>query len=206
MIKRVFTKFRPSIHGLHFSNDFSNLNGLTRGRCGGMAFAGMDYFNARLPVPFCRSSDFYPSTVPPDSTPLAQYIWDRMMDSFYAEGATFVSWTAASDADVARWTREQATKLMGLLSNGPVVLGLVGPYWFWNVGQSHQVVAYGYEQDQDYLRIFIWDNNYPDDDNVTLSLSMADREQVFEHVKDANTQSWRGFFVEKYVPKMPNLS
>lgn len=153
-------------------------------------------------IPFCRSSDFGASTVPPEGTPLAQYITDRLMDSFSAAGGTFVDWTAAFDDTVAEWTREQATNLKGLLASSPVVLGLVGSDWVWELGDSHQVVAYGYEEDQGYLRVFIWDNNLPDADEVTLSLSMAGREPVLEEAP-GYTKHWRGFFVESYMPKVP---
>ena len=206
MTNRVFTAFRPSIHGFHFNNKFTNLGGVAGGgRCGGMAFAGIDYFRAGLPIPFCRSSNFGSSTVPSDGTPLAQYIWDRLMDSFSAEGDTFVKWTEAFDDTVAEWTRNEATKLMGLLASGPVVLGLVGSDWVWELGDSHVVVAYGYEEDQGHLRVFIWDNNLPDADEVILSLSMAGREPVLYTYVDGTpyTKHWRGFFVESYTPQAP---
>jgi hypothetical protein len=208
MTNRLFTPFQPSIHGFHFNNQFTNLGGVAGGgRCGGMAFGGMDYFHAGLPVPFCRLSDFSPSTVPPDGTPLAEYISERLGDSFNSAGITFGIWTAAFDDAVAEWTREQATNLKSLLENSPVVLGLVGSDWAWELGDSHQVVAYGYEEDQGFLRIFIWDNNTPDGDEVTLSLSMDNLEPVLEETprSDGTTSigHWRGFFVESYNPKVP---
>ncbi|GAB3330414.1 hypothetical protein RMN56_29345 [Micromonospora halotolerans] len=50
--------FRPARDGYAFTNGFTNhikIAGLpitdTKGRCGGMAFAAMDHWHQRLPVP-----------------------------------------------------------------------------------------------------------------------------------------------------------
>ena len=81
------TKFNPSIHGFHFANEFENkfidktifgkqFKVSTDGRCGGMAFAALDYyFSTMMPIPSYTSNDFQSSgRVPPDGHPLEVYI------------------------------------------------------------------------------------------------------------------------------------
>jgi hypothetical protein len=57
----IRTRFRPSVHGFHFSNEFSNevirsgpIDFTTQGRCGGMAALSLDYFFAGMPIPNIR--------------------------------------------------------------------------------------------------------------------------------------------------------
>ena len=52
------TSFIPSQHGFHFINNYTNyfidvfpLRITTAGRCGGMAYAALDYFHNRVPIP-----------------------------------------------------------------------------------------------------------------------------------------------------------
>src|SRR5437763_33144 len=74
--------FVPGRDGFHFSNNFTNhlLFGITTiGRCGGMAYAALDYYLAGLPVPTHTAIDFGPSRVPADGTILADYLWWRQI-------------------------------------------------------------------------------------------------------------------------------
>ena len=58
------------------------------GRCGGMAFAGLDLFLAGLPV------DESLGTAPPDGGPLRDYIFRRLLDSLDDNAGTFFQWAA----------------------------------------------------------------------------------------------------------------
>lgn len=205
------TGFRPQQHGFHFDNDFVNktatLPGFgsiqTRGRCGGMAYAALDLYTAGVPVP--------PDTaLPADGTPLADYIYRRLLDSFLSPSAVqFVSWTLHADHDswffkgVTRWTREdQLPRLRGLIDAGrPVALGLVGARDLGDVGnKNHQVVAYGYDLDEptQAIRIYIYDNNSHDQE-VVLSTDPGN-----PGVDASNrAEPWRGFFLQSYSPVAP---
>jgi hypothetical protein len=214
----VRTPFTPQVHGFHFDNDFVNRviaipNGpqiTTLGRCGGMAFAALDYYFAGTAVPPFRGSDFPGTGVPPDGHPLADYIMARLLDSFILNGATFVSWTQAADhptlvrgPGVPRMTKlNQIPQLRRHLDEGtPVALGLVraGPddALLTNIGDNHQVVAYGYDCDGATIDICIYDNNYHDQERV-ISTDVGDL--------GSYTSGWRGFFVERYVGAAPWVS
>ncbi len=56
------------------------------GRCGGMAFAGNDFYLANWPV------DERLGTTPPATGPLSDYIFQRLLDSLDANGLTFLTW------------------------------------------------------------------------------------------------------------------
>jgi hypothetical protein len=57
------------------------------GRCGGMAFAGLDFYLAGWPV------DERFGTTPPSSGALRDFIWNRLLDSLGENGGRFLSWT-----------------------------------------------------------------------------------------------------------------
>jgi hypothetical protein len=66
---------------------------------------------------------------------------------------------------------------------------------------DHQVVAYGYEDDGDVGRLFIWDNRYPGAEGVLEFASVYDPGN--RSVRQGNGDEWRGFFVENYSPQLP---
>jgi hypothetical protein len=205
------TGFTPQQHGFHFDNDFVNkvatLPGFgnieTSGRCGGMAYAALDFYFAGIPVP----AD---TILPPDGNPLADYIYRRLMDSFLTPSAVqFVSWTLHADhatwffKGVMRWTREdQLPRLRDAIDAGrPVALGLVGARDLAHVGsQNHQVVAYGYDVDEltQATRIYLHDNNSHDQEVVLTS-------DPGNPLVDASNRAepWRGFFLQGYSPVAP---
>ena len=155
--------FDPAAHGFAFPNAFVNVvlqlpNGAkitTAGRCGGMAYAALDYFLPGQPVPRWRSDLYGPGRVPPDGHWLAQYFTARLRDSFFTgSAAKFVTWSLHSDdptwvfKGVSRWTKEEELpRLVASIDRGrPVVLGLVVARSLGAIGDNHQVVAYGYEK------------------------------------------------------------
>ncbi len=205
------TSFTPQQHGFHFDNDFVNkmatlpgFGGIeTRGRCGGMAYAALDWFFAGVPIPPT-------TTLPPDGSPLADYIYRRLLDSFLTPSAIqFVSWTLHADQDtwffkgVTRWTKEdQIPRLFGSIDAGqPVPLGLVGARDLADVGnRNHQVVAYGYDFDEpsQNIRIYIYDNNSHDQE-VVLSTGPGN-----PGVDASNRdEPWRGLFLQSYGRRTP---
>ena len=209
------TNFVPSKHGFHFPNNFVNklIGGAitTRGRCGGMAFGSLDYYVNSVPVPTCDTADFGSSLgVPPDGTPLADYIMGRLDGSLLLYAASFIRWNGASDhatvlggkGIVAATKQDEWPKLKASLDSGaPVALGLLTATTTGGVSACHQVVAYDYAVGQNSLTISIYDNNYPDDDTVTISSTIdATNPHWNESSHGGLVDVWRAFFVEDGSP------
>lgn len=210
--------FDPARHGFLFDNNFINQvanvpgfgNYTTQGRCGGMAFAALDYYLSGVPVPQHTPGLFGSSGVPPDGHWLADYIYARLMSSFATlASAKFVHWTLASDhtttfggKGVTRWTKEdEFPRLRERIDAGqPVALGLVDATSLPQVGsENHQVLAYGYEWHPraGTMVVYVYDNNTPGRE-VVLS-STPDN----PHFDASNTDPWRGFFVNDYARTSP---
>ena len=188
--RQSLTRFRPEIHGFHFRNNFSNLRAagiVSKGRCGGMAFAALDYYNRNIPIPPHITSDFGGEGVPPGDDPysghwLSNYIFQRLGDSLLPPIAVlgplewsarkFIDWSVLPDfatvffKGVIRATWEdEVPRIRQSIDNGrPVVIGLLISRDLTPsvLGQNHQVVAYGYRGDE----IYVYDNNYPDEEVI----------------------------------------
>jgi hypothetical protein len=204
--------FLPGRDGFHFANEFVNVIAKfpgygtieTGGRCGGMAYAALDYwFNGRLPIP----AD---AALPKDGTLLADYIYKRLLDTYLVPSAiNFITWTLAGDGEtffhkgVTRWTKEgEFPKLRAMVDKGkPQVLGLVKVTDLREIGQDHQVVGYGYEDDgKGNLCAYLWDNRYPDREVRLTTTAKAPHWNLSE-----GNEVWRGWFVEGYGPKRPDF-
>ncbi len=184
----------------------------TRGRCGGMAFAAMDYFLSGVPVPTWPASVFAPEEVPPDGHWLADYIYLRLMNSFAVpSSAKYVHWTLASDHStwlggkgVSRWTKEdEFPKLRAQIDAGqPVALGLIDATNLADIGnENHQVVAYGYEwhPKAGTMKVFMYDNN---DWGREHTLSSHPGTRHWDTSLDPS-DPWRGWFVIDYTRVNP---
>jgi hypothetical protein len=200
--------FRPSASGFHFPNTFPHLplrtipipgsegqaslaiGDASNGLCGGMVYAVRDYYEARLAPPADH--------VAPQSGAMFDYLVQRLFDSFHLPGGVLRYLylmspelpdheTAASRLRIAPHGRgwimveEEWPKIQDELDHGRLSpLGLIetksnDPL---HLSRNHQVLAYGYDLRGTDLVIHLYDPNAPDDDDVTLSLSLADPEQT----------------------------
>lgn len=207
------TDFTPFKHGFHFGNNFVNKIISTsfgkiesRGRCGGMAYASLDYFFSGIPVPSHESKDFPNGNYPPDGSLLSDYIYERTINSLFTlYSFKFFDWTVQKDSEksirksVSYKTKiEEFSKLKKSIDMGnPVVLGLIGARKASEITKNHQVVAYGYESDSDNIKVYIYDSNYPDKEVV---LESSCHNCTF---RSSSGQEWRGFFVQEYHVKTP---
>ena len=206
------TTFNPTQHGFQFRNDFTNhvvkipslgVDFTTRGRCGGMAFAALDYWHNQLAIP----SD---SSLPADGTLVGTYIYDRLMNSILANAFKNFHFMRTPDhptwfngIGVARATREEEfLKLKQLIDQGkPCALGLTQATNVGGFGNDHQVVAYGYEEGDPQSTILIYDNNFPNQE-IRLTFTTA-YEPGDRAIHQSSGNNWRGFFVEAYAPQVP---
>lgn len=213
--------FRPSTHGFPFPNwyppgrKFFLFNGpfgpvgvadATRGLCGGMVFAVIDLFDAGVcPVPtepidplfrhFCRR--LWVSW----GLPLA---WVRYWDWQRRPcGSRFVKGVRLLRGVSSLMIETEWPQIRQLLDSGRLVpLGLVKEYGAdpRKLARNHQVLAYGYDLDDDRLTVHIYDPNFPGDDTATLGWSLAhpDAPRMVTHSREG--ASVRGVFATRYRP------
>lgn len=205
------TDFRPLLHGFHFSNDFVNNIARTplgriesRGRCGGMAFAALDYYYAKILVPTHEGKDFPNGLYAPDQSILGDYIFRRSLHSLITTSAfKFLRWTVTRQGSM--FNLECATrkvefpKIKRSIDNGqPVVLGLIAGSKISEITRNHQVVAYGYDElAEDQMAIYIYDSNSPNEEVVIRTTPAT------PHFESSNGPVWRGVFVQDYRYRRP---
>ncbi len=209
------TSFTPLEHGFHFANTFINRiisTGFgkieTKGRCGGMAYASLDYYFSGISIPAHESKDFPNGQFPPDGNMLADYIYERTLNSLFTlHSFKFFDWTLQKDnPDSIRKSvsyktkKEEFPKLIKLIDRGePVVIGLIGARKTSEITQNHQVVSYGYDFDaeKNHIVLYTYDSNHPNKE-IVIESGCSDC-----HFRLSTGQEWRGFFVQEYHAKKP---
>lgn len=218
--------FLPSRHGLPFPNDFprgvpvlnlptpfgsipiGNANG---GLCGGMVFTAIDLFKFRLSPPE------YPYP------PVFRYLCHRLIDSFNLPFGVlkYYDWQCRPmhcqtlcgvtiREGLIRLTIDQEwNRIRSLLDADSLApLGLVKAHSYdpFELGKNHQVLGYGYELDETSgnLSIQTYDPNYPNDDELTLTMNLSDRTSGQPIVHSREGPVIRGVFLTEYrVPDSP---
>jgi hypothetical protein len=225
VISRRVPGFAPSTNGLHFANDFADepllhlglgrasipIGNAANGLCGGMVFAVRDLFEYGRPPP--------PDRAPPRrGTVLFGYLLGRLFSSFNLPVGPLQYWLwqvlPAGDRFAVRgiawrtirghWPKIRADLDAGRLSTlGLVRTRSVNPL---DLGRNHQVLAYGYDLDEDRSRltIHVYDPNHPDDDGCALSLSPAEPAQATPVGYVSGEPPVRGFFRTTYRTKDPS--
>jgi hypothetical protein len=179
--------FLPSTRGLHFANRFphgplinigplaTSLFGLadaSNGLCGGMAWYVRERFEAGQPIP--------PNTEPPaNGSALFKALFERQLKSlewfrtpmrFWWIGAFGADRTAQRARDL-EWPRIRDRIAGGRLAMvGLVRQQGVNPV---NLQKSHQVLGYGFDGSGDVLALRVYDPNWPDRDDVTISIGQT---------------------------------
>jgi hypothetical protein len=167
-----------------------------------------DSFNLLLPPPPAPAPPFVPVTtpIPPFGPGPATYMW--LMDPALPDHETVASnngfaprgkaWVMVHDT----WPRIQSDIDTNVLS--PVALVEVVSLDPTKMGHNHQVLAYGYDLDGTDLSIRIYDPNRNDNDQVTMSLSVADPQHTTP-VSYSDGSSVLCFFQQVYMHKAPPL-
>jgi hypothetical protein len=215
--------FLPSTHGLHYANSWASapvveiptpfgnvtVGDAKHGLCGGMAFAVRDLFEAGKAPP--------PNTGNPASTsPAFHYITARLLDSFdLPDGvAKYYEWMNLPTGDeffvhgTSRRTIEATMPAVRhtIDAGHPTPLGLVcvhsaNPQ---DLGQNHQVLAYGYTDTNTTTTVRLYDCNHPDDDNVTITFDHTSPQHTTKFTYSYDDHEVVGFFPTAYSPKDPS--
>ena len=191
--------FLPSRSGFDFANSFPNvplvtidvgvakvpIGSASNGMCGGMVFTVRDYFHAGATPP--------PGTTPPTSGPLYDFIVNRLVNSFDLPGGP-LRYLHLMNPDLP--DHETTASSLGLLPHGrawvmiveewpkiradidsgvpsPLALVQVKSHDPFQMGHNHQVLVYGYELHNDDLTLKIYDPNFPNVDQATISLNIS---------------------------------
>jgi hypothetical protein len=224
------TPFLPSQHGFAFTNSWPDepavvldtpfgdipLGNARGGLCGGMVFAAMDYWKVgRRP----------PTEQPAGRSPAYDYLVKRLLDSWNLPNgvAQYYQWMTLPDADkdftvfghrvvathgvgwrtvMSQWPDVRADLDRDLPSPlGVVTVASKNPQ---DLGHNHQVLAYRYETDGDFVTVYVYDPNRGQRDDITIRFSTGDPSGrvVFEHDLDLRRKV-RGFFSTPYSPRTP---
>jgi hypothetical protein len=180
--------FVPSVHGFHFANRFPpgptlklglvdprivGVGDAAAGLCGGMSWLTRERFEAGLAAP--------PDVVAPaNGSPLFRAIVRRQILSLdWMRGPLRFWWMGLRGGDWARrrtmaseWPRIRSTIDAGRLA----LVGLVRHTGWnpWHLTDSHQVLAYAYAVDpaSGAITLRLYDPNWPDRDDVSVTLSV----------------------------------
>jgi hypothetical protein len=215
--------FDPQTNGLHFTNVFPKgttdytfqvlgqtvrLGDAHNGLCGGFVFTVKDCFTAGVLPP----AD---ATQPAGGTPLFNYLVARLTNSFDPDDVTqYLSWIQMRDDDTilgggisSHEINEEWPKIKrDLDSNQLSTLGLVrgqeppGIGFFTGIqdlGQCHQVLAYGYDLNGSALTLHIYDPNQTLGATITLDLAHPGRTTPLS-VSGYEAGHFRGFFRTRY--------
>jgi hypothetical protein len=211
--------FKPSTHGFHFANRWPpgptvrlgpldprivGVGDASTGLCGGMVYTIADLHAAGVPVP----ADTEP---PANGSPRFKSIVRRQVQSlayltvpvrFYARMALGGSF----GGDRARATLDREwPKAKGELDRGRLVpIGLIrvsarNPR---NLTRNHQVVAYGYVEDGRAVTLRIYDPNWPDRDDVTVTIHLDNALRPVG-LSQSTMELLLGWFVLPYSPEEP---
>jgi hypothetical protein len=211
-MQTITTNFKPQEQGFHFINSFEfnvkldlpisnpiQLKDIFYGLCGGMCFAALDYYKAGLPVPRIDEVGKLPSG-------LLSYLHKRQLDSLTLPVVPkVIEWMLRNDLDVGRLTaRYETPKVRSRLSNGqPVVLGLVRVHTGQNPTDNHQVLAVGYEFDDqtNQMTIHLYDPNHPGEE-PSMFLDISQPSQGIK-ISQSTGEPLRAFFVIRYKAQKP---
>lgn len=214
------TSFLPSRHGFRFDNSFNTALALdikTSGLCGGMSYASLDYYFAKVTVP---NQPFRPAV----GTVLRDHLRSRQEHSILSNldkwGELIFNPGGARDLEFFNWGLEtekggRVEELRHYLDRGiPVPLGLKSS----DGKGDHQVVAYGYKTtgltNHTNLRaigleISIYDPNYPGNDNLRLIPDFKSQMYVTtlldpkDSSKREHKAKYRSYFVDRKYSKNP---
>jgi len=187
-----FTWFEPAKHGFHFSNNHMKWEigaiPFAAGTvlCGGMAYAAIDFWTHKLPIP-------PDSTAPPPGHPVNEYILTRQITAHGNTLPRYLLGFIPTPSVFSSNSNEYSILRSCLTKGSPIPLCLVGP------GYGHHVVAYSCT-DLGEKSIGIYDPNSP---NRGGTVTLPAPNQVKNSLSQKN---YHAMFVDIYYrPIKPNI-
>jgi hypothetical protein len=220
--------FLPSVDGFAFVNTWPRQPAVTLttpfgpvgvgnaagGLCGGMVFAALDYWHAKMAAPVDQ---------PGADHPLYKLFVSRLIDSWHLPAGVvqYYQWMNLPDADTSfsvlgrrvlverglawRTVRVQWAQIVKDLDRSvPVPLGVVtaaskDPR---DLALNHQVLAVGYERAGNRVTLRVYDPNRGrrDDTFIAFNTDAPTRATTFEHNLGLGNRPVRGFFRAAYTP------
>jgi hypothetical protein len=216
---RVIEGFLPSTHGFHFANAWPHgptvtfgpfdprsigIGDAADGLCGGMVYTAADLFLAGTPVPADRAPF-------PGGSPRFKAIVRRQIESLAWLTVPIKYWLRSAlggsfGGDRADGTldREWPTARSIIDAGRPALIGLIrvasaDPR---TLTMNHQVLAYGYAEDGRGVTLLLYDPNWPDRDDVTITI---DLDPAFRPtgLRQSTGEPLLGWFVLPYSPATP---
>jgi hypothetical protein len=219
MNEQVVPNFAPSTDGFHFANAWPSgptvklgpldprivgIGDASTGLCGGMVYTVADLHAAKLAVPVDREPFA-------NGSPRFKSIVRRQVESLYWLTVPVRFWLRMAlggsfGGDRARATLEHEwPKAKALLDRGELVpIGLVrvaakDPR---QLTHNHQVIAYGYREDGRGVTLRLYDPNWPDRDDVTITIHL-DPALRPTGLDQSTGESLLGWFVLPYSKAEP---
>ncbi|MBA2718383.1 MAG: hypothetical protein H0U52_03930 [Chloroflexi bacterium] len=219
MTEHTIPGFAPSTHGFHFANAWSagptirfgpldprliGVGDARAGLCGGMCYTVADLFAADVQVP--------PDREPPaNGSPRFRAIVRRQVESLAWLSVPIRFWLRSAlggsfGGDRARstWEREWPKARARLDAGRLTSIGLIrvatrDPR---DLTHNHQVIAWGYAEDGRAVTLRLYDPNWPDRDDVTVSIDL-DPALRPAGLSQSTGEPLLGWFVLPYAPKPP---
>jgi len=222
--------FLPSVNAFSFTNAWPRepavsldtpfgtvaVGDASKGLCGGMTYAALDYFYAgRMPQP----------DRPAPGSPLYAFLVRRLVDSWHVPAgvAQYYQWMNLPDSDqgfdvlghqvvtqrgVSWRTVQQQWPVVkeDLDDQRPSPLGLVTirSSRLSDLGWNHQVLAYAYATQGSVVTLHVYDPNSGQDDAVTIAFDTGAPTRATTFTDTVNiTRPIRGFFRTAYSPVPP---
>jgi len=189
MNERLIEGFLPSTHGFHFANAWPHgptvrfgpldpriigVGDAADGLCGGMVYTAADLFVAGIAVPtdrepFANGSPRFNAIV---RRQVESLDWLRVPVRYWLRSALGGSF----GGDRARATLENEwPRAKAELDAGRVIqIGLIriASWNPWQLTMNHQVMAWGYAEDGRGVTLNLYDPNWPDRDDVTITIHL----------------------------------
>jgi hypothetical protein len=219
MNERTVAGFLPSVQGFHFANAWPagptvrlgpfdprgvGIGDASDGLCGGMVYTVGDLFAAGVAMP--------PDREPPaNGSPRVRAIVRRQVESLGWLTVPVRFWLRSALGGSLGGDRARATldrewpKARALIDAGrPAMIGLirsasVDPR---ALTGNHQVMAWGYAEDGRGVTLQLYDPNWPDRDDVTVTI---DLDPAFRPtaLRQSTGEPLLGWFVLPYAPADP---